>query len=160
MRACVVCFIACVIGSPVRAQSVDEDLRTVLAEYERVRDALANDRGGPVQRAATRMATAAGRAATNASGDLQSKLRLLVSKSRALASTDASDMRALRRAFGRVSEPLVAIVRGSARLRRGLHLFHCPMAEGYGEWIQPTEEIANPYMGARMLQCGAGRDWS
>lgn len=158
MRMSVVCFAVLSLGSSVSAQP-DDDVHAVLAAYERVRAALANDRGGPVERAATRMATAATRAMANTTGAMQSKLRLVVARSRALASIDASDMRALRRAFGRVSEPLVAIVRASTRLRRDLHLFYCPMAEGYGEWIQPTDDIANPYMGQRMLQCGGGRDW-
>lgn len=158
-RLLLACSLIFTLSSRTEAQSVDEDLRAVLTHYEHIRAALASDRGGPIARAATELAVAASRAAANSTGARRSKLRSLATKSRALSSIGGDDMRALRRAFGRVSEPLVAIVRASTRLRRDLHLFYCPMAEGYGEWIQPTDDIANPYMGQRMLQCGGGRDW-
>lgn len=33
-----------------------------------------------------------------------------------------------------------------------LYVFHCPMSKG--DWIQATEETANPYYGFKMLKCG------
>jgi len=37
-----------------------------------------------------------------------------------------------------------------------LHLFRCPMADDFGFdlWIQPESELANPYMGQWMVECG------
>ena len=37
-----------------------------------------------------------------------------------------------------------------------LTLFRCPMADDFGFdlWIQESNEIANPYMGQMMLECG------
>jgi Cu(I)/Ag(I) efflux system membrane fusion protein len=34
------------------------------------------------------------------------------------------------------------------------------MWEGDPRWIQPSEELANPYMGAEMLTCGSEKDWT
>jgi membrane fusion protein, copper/silver efflux system len=33
-----------------------------------------------------------------------------------------------------------------------LYLYHCPMTKG--DWLQPSEEKANPYYGFKMLNCG------
>jgi len=33
-----------------------------------------------------------------------------------------------------------------------LYLYHCPMSKG--DWLQPTQEKANPYYGFKMLNCG------
>lgn len=35
----------------------------------------------------------------------------------------------------------------------GFYIMTCPMVEE-GLWIQTDEEVANPYMGQRMIQCG------
>jgi threonine/homoserine/homoserine lactone efflux protein len=35
------------------------------------------------------------------------------------------------------------------------HVFECPMAKGYKRWVQPTDELENPYMGQEMLTCGS-----
>jgi len=37
-----------------------------------------------------------------------------------------------------------------------LYRAHCPMAFGNrgADWLQATEEIANPYFGAKMFRCG------
>ncbi len=141
-------------GPEARAQ---DELDGILRHYETARAALANDQGAPVPAAAREIATLAGRA--TATGATQRDLRALREAAQRLASTSPSDLPALRRAFGEVSRRVVAIVRRTPALARRLHLFHCPMAEGYGEWVQPTEEIQNPYMGQRMLACGTPRGW-
>ena len=133
------------------------NVESILADYEIIRDALANDRSAPIAAAARRIQSTARGAAGSASGPARAQLRAIASKARALAG--AGDLAAMRRAFGRLSEPLVTLVKSHARLRRGRHLFDCPMAEGYGEWIQNDDQISNPYMGQRMLTCGAARDW-
>jgi membrane fusion protein, copper/silver efflux system len=60
-----------------------------------------------------------------------------------------------RRLFGALSEGLVAVAMEDARVAGGWHLFECPMAEGYKRWLQPEAQMANPYMGTRMLKCGS-----
>jgi hypothetical protein len=71
---------------------------------------------------------------------------------------DAPGIEAARTAFGTISEQMVEAVRelGSEALGP-VHLLHCPMAFGGrgAHWLQPTEEVANPYYGAAMLRCGS-----
>ena len=71
-----------------------------------------------------------------------------------LAAAPATDLPRLRREFGDVSRHVVALLTAEASLARGLHVFECPMAEGYGRWVQPSADISNPYMGTRMPACG------
>lgn len=160
MRTWVVVAMLAMSGM-VQAQAPDTiaQIESILSDYETIRASLAADRGGPVAEAARRIRSKAEAASAESSGPTRDSLRALASKARALASVNASDMSALRTAFGRLSQPLVALVRSSARLQRGRFLFECPMAEGYGGWIQNDEQISNPYMGQRMLTCGAGRAW-
>jgi hypothetical protein len=33
------------------------------------------------------------------------------------------------------------------------------MAEGYQKWVQVSSEMANPYMGKKMLKCGSEATW-
>jgi len=70
-----------------------------------------------------------------------------------MESVEASDLAALRRSFGELSRPLVALL-GELSELTGYFVFECPMAAGYKRWIQPTDAIQNPYMGSRMLRCG------
>ncbi|HJK91319.1 MAG TPA: hypothetical protein RMH85_14425 [Polyangiaceae bacterium LLY-WYZ-15_(1-7)] len=150
------------LALPARAD-VDATTRrhvgAALGHYETIRDALANDRGAPVTAAARQLAQASRAALHTASGNAQASLRALAPAADRLARTDAGDLAALRRAFGEVSRHLVTLLEAEPALARGKHLFHCPMAQGYGRWIQDDDSIANPYMGQRMLMCGAPVEW-
>lgn len=60
----------------------------------------------------------------------------------------------LRAAFGKLSENIVDLYKNSGSLT--MELYHCPMANGYGYWLQPKNEpIHNPYMGTKMVSCGS-----
>lgn len=62
-----------------------------------------------------------------------------------------------RTAFAPLSEQFEQMVRrfGSGDVA-SVHLMHCPMAFGNrgADWLQPQEQVNNPYYGARMLRCG------
>lgn len=137
-----------VIGLPTFAQADEvDDARRVLASYETIRAALAADNGRGVAAQARRIAQI-GASSQNA------HLRRAARAGETLATVSASDLPALRRAFGELSRPLVVLLSATPALT-GYHLFECPMADGYKRWIQRTEQIENPYMGSRMLTCGA-----
>lgn len=141
-------ILLCVVGLPTFAQADDvDDARRVLSSYETIRVALAADNGAGVAVPARRIAQI-GRASQNA------HLRRAARAGSTLATVSATDLPALRRAFGELSRPLVALLSATPALT-GYHLFECPMADGYKRWIQRTEQIENPYMGSRMLACGA-----
>ena len=70
------------------------------------------------------------------------------------------DLDATRLTFGDLSQSLVALLSGVEPLRRGRHVFECPMAKGYQKWIQVEPGLKNPYFGASMLTCGDESQWA
>jgi hypothetical protein len=127
----------------------------LFAEYEAIRVQLANDTGeGVAARAAKTSSIAAELAGT---ADDAAKLHWTAAAEAAtkLAAVDAGDLAALRLGFGELSRTLVELLESDAALAANYHMFECPMAEGYKRWIQPTAELENPYMGQKMLTCGA-----
>lgn len=140
-------------AAPASAPSWTVSVAPVLAGYESLREALAADRLS-IAAEANALASAADGAATQVPADASPQLTALADAARALAAVDASDGDAVRTAFGEVSRHLAALLNRHAALRTGLHIFECPMAQGFQRWIQPSAEMANPYMGTRMLQCG------
>jgi hypothetical protein len=130
-------------------------LNEVLASYEQVRIALADDRLADATSPATALKGAAEKAAANAPAALTGHLRGIATAAGALSSPSAGDGAALRKAFGEVSRHVVALIEADPTLAEGRHLFECPMANGYKKWVQTTPNISNPYMGKEMLTCGA-----
>ena len=75
----------------------------------------------------------------------------------AVAADAATDLVALRAAFGRLSPPFIALVeRVGAPAGMELSAFRCGMADAPegGVWLQATGDLANPYFGAAMRTCG------
>jgi hypothetical protein len=71
----------------------------------------------------------------------------------------AGDVAASRVAFGEVSRHLLPVVAADARLRDGRFVFECPMTKTFPRWLQSSENVSNPYMGAGMASCGARAAW-
>ncbi|MCB9637251.1 MAG: DUF3347 domain-containing protein [Sandaracinus sp.] len=128
-------------------------ITAALSAYERVRAALVADRGD-VASAAREIASQAHGARGAAPSALRAHLDGIATEANELAASPATDLPRLRREFGDVSRHVVALLTAEASLARGLHVFECPMAEGYGRWVQPSADISNPYMGTRMPACG------
>jgi Cu(I)/Ag(I) efflux system membrane fusion protein len=75
----------------------------------------------------------------------------------AQALADAEDIAAIRKAFDKVSQDLIAQVRAKGADRVGsVYVVHCPMVDDYegADWISAKAEVINPYFGAEMLSCG------
>ncbi|MCB9637249.1 MAG: efflux RND transporter periplasmic adaptor subunit [Sandaracinus sp.] len=136
------------------------ELREGLRAYEQIRAMLAADTATGTRNASSRIATALDAAAAEA--DLPSPLNEALSAGARAARDlpDAADVEPARACFGEVSRAFVAASEADPRLREGLHVFRCPMAQGFQKWIQPSATLENPYMGTRMLQCGSGTDWA
>ncbi|HMQ17154.1 MAG TPA: heavy metal-binding domain-containing protein, partial [Phycisphaerae bacterium] len=69
--------------------------------------------------------------------------------------TNSKDLDADRVTFvglGGAMKRVIEHVRPSVRQYPRLYLFHCPMTKG--DWIQASEEMANPFYGFKMLKCG------
>lgn len=137
------------LGAEGRAQIV-----RALAAYETVRAALVAD-SADISTAATQIAEAADAATERSPVALRAHLTGMATEARELAAAPASDIARVRREFGDVSRHVVELLGAEASLAEGKHVFHCPMAEDYGQWVQNDADIQNPYMGSRMPACGA-----
>jgi hypothetical protein len=140
--------------SPEAKSAADE----VLNAYESLRAQLAADAVAEVPPLAERLERAATDLARTAPASLQPHAVALRASTRLLRETQ--ELEKLRTGFGEVSRQLVSILVIEPSLRRGRHVFECPMAQGYKKWIQAGGKLANPYMGKAMLECGAESGWS
>jgi Cu(I)/Ag(I) efflux system membrane fusion protein len=117
---------------------------SMLVAYERVRAMLAADSIDGLANAAHEIEASA-------------KTDKIAKAAGALA--QATNLDEARLAFAEVSKFVIAVLSSDHELAKGQHLFECPMVKGYNKWVQPTDDLANPYMGKRMLACGGESDW-
>ncbi|MCF7973588.1 MAG: efflux RND transporter periplasmic adaptor subunit [Phycisphaerae bacterium] len=71
---------------------------------------------------------------------------------------DTQDIKAARELFHQLSQTLTSLARRfGVPADRPAYQFHCPMAfDNRGaNWLQDSNDIANPYFGAMMLKCGS-----
>jgi len=140
--------------SPEAKNAADE----VLNAYEALRAQLASDAVSEVPALAERLERGAVEMARNAPPSLKPHAVALGASTRLLRET--KELAKLRTGFGEVSRQLISILAIEPSLRRGRHVFECPMAQGYKKWIQPGSKLSNPYMGKAMLECGTESGWS
>ena len=124
-------------------------LANVVGSYGQLRAALAADSLAGAQKAAAGLAAAAGKAKVAA----EHKRTLAEVGKWAAKVAAAKDMAAARMDFGQTSRQLITLLVAHPRAATGLTAYRCPMASGYKKWVQ-SGDMANPYMGARMLRCG------
>jgi Cu(I)/Ag(I) efflux system membrane fusion protein len=135
-------------------------LRAGLDSYDRVRGALANDRVAGIAvdaRALGDALKAATHALANAHSEVTDCLATASTATEALAT--ATTLEAARKAFADVSGYVLALAASDPRLQDGWHRFDCPMATGFGGWMQRDPAPANPYMGTKMQSCGNAASW-
>lgn len=145
--------------APKAAAAEHEETEAALGEYETIRAALAKDDVAAAIEAATSLKEAADSAAASAPDAHRPHLEALSEAAEALAAIEPEDAAAARKTFGEASRAVVALLADAPELREGRHVFECSMASGYKKWVQTDEEIANPYMGTKMLSCGSGTEW-
>jgi hypothetical protein len=142
------------------AASVRESVGIALAEYESIRAALAKDSVAGIAASAQKVADAATKAGQHAEAKQRPHLEGVATAAKALEEKAKGDIAEVRKQFGQLSQHLVGLISADPSLGKGLHVFECPMAEGYKKWIQPSAKIENPYMGKKMPQCGSESQWS
>ncbi len=114
--------------------------------YVRVQSALAADKVDTVNADAAEIGKAAA-----ALGD---PAKPIVAAAKQLE--EASDLKAARQAFGKLSDSVVAYAKASgATMPEGVRTAYCPMINK--AWLQKGEKIQNPYYGSEMLECGSFR---
>lgn len=133
--------------------SATQEKATLVTGYHGVSRALAADdlkRGQDAAKWLADFATASGK---TAKGEPKAILQRLATAATSLQK--AADFPAARLAFGELSRETISLLVQKAEMAKGQQAYTCPMAKGYKKWLQPTgEEMANPYMGKRMLKCG------
>lgn len=136
-----------------------DELRGLFASYERAREALAADRTNVLAEEGERMAKhleGIARALPATDGTVP-WFEASATRVRALAGFRSVDDARAR--FQDVSAVVVTLASTNPSVRDGLYVFECPMVSGFNKWLQPTPDLANPYMGTSMLACGTSSDW-
>lgn len=142
------------------SQAAADALGGALESYDAVRSLLAEDRQDGLAEAAATLARDLRAARRELPADDASFATDLDQAASAADRLDAaSDLAESRTAFGEVSRHLLPVATADARLRAGRHLFECPMTKTFPRWLQASEEVANPYMGADMSTCGERAAW-
>ncbi len=138
-----------------------ESLEVALASYEEIRAALAADSLEGVADSAAGLAGAL-RPALTSRGELDEEVPSLVEEAAFMAESvaTAEDLASARASFAELSRRFLQLAQYDARVTEGLNVFSCPMVDTFDKWIQPGEQIENPYMGSEMLTCGSSTDWS
>lgn len=131
-----------------------EAVKAVMKPYEECRGLLAADKADGIATCAGAIATAAKAGEAKAAAETKEHFATVAGAAEALAKAPAEDVAAVRLAFGEVSQPIVALLTAVPTAAKDYHVFECPMAKGYKRWAQTDKQMANPYMGTRMLECG------
>jgi len=152
-------FAACSKGASTEPPALDltaqarVSLESALGTYEMIRQHLAQD-----QFKISSQAHQLAQEVSQASGQVPASARPLVASlsdaATRLEEAPGDDPQAVRNAFATVSRAAVALVEADAALGKGRQVYECPMTKEYGRWIQVGGKASNPYMGARMPQCG------
>lgn len=86
-----------------------------------------------------------------------SKLKTQGSAIAKAADFQAKDVKQARNKLVDLSDSVIKLVQAhppSDAAASELYLAECPMVDN-GLWLQPQQQVTNPYMGSRMLQCGS-----
>ncbi|HSB82672.1 MAG TPA: hypothetical protein VLM91_28180 [Candidatus Methylomirabilis sp.] len=118
--------------------------RFVLENYEGIQKALAADSMTGIPERARTIARAI-------RTDVANTLPLTVAED-AEKLAEAKDLKAARRAFKPLSASLIAWLEENQAGSSGYQEAYCPMADA--NWLQKEEQINNPYLGKKMLNCG------
>jgi len=129
----------------VRAEA-SEPMKAIVASYLDIQQQLAGDKIDGVK------------ARAHAIGEQAAKLGTGGSAIAAAASDveKAADIKAVREAFGPLSDALVAAAKADGWTDvSGLKLAYCPMVKR--TWLQAADSLQNPYFGKAMPTCGEFR---
>ena len=118
------------------------DLTVILNSYLAIHDQLANDKIDGVKAPAEKILAEANKLGERGTSLAQA----------AKAMTDPADLEGARKAFGPLSDAVIAATQNT---RGDVKVAFCPMVNR--SWLQKESTIRNPYYGATMLTCGEFR---
>lgn len=127
-----------------QAQGTQENkaITAALADYVAIQEALASDSVEGAQQAASALRKQAAK--------VQNASLAKVMSSAAMDIETSTSLEEARAAFKDLSKPVVAWVQKSKP--SGFEVGYCAMAGS--KWVQKAGDVANPYMGKKMLRCG------
>ena len=130
---------------------LNDEQKAFLAQYEKVRAALASDDLAAAKKAAASIATESKIPLKEPLTDEQKERQVRFAATvKALASADS--LKTARGEFKALSKRAIHYAEGKG----GYFVANCPMVEGgEGDWVQTSKRINNPYFGKSMLTCGS-----
>jgi len=148
--------VAMMFGLTARADTkkFDDAMAPVVAAYLDVQKALAGDSEKGVTDSAKKIEALAAKVdGASVTGEHAAHYKMLPGEVKAAAAklAAAKGIDAQREAFKDLSKPMAMWATMSKPA--GVYVAHCPMAKA--DWLQPTQDIKNPYYGSKMLGCGA-----
>jgi hypothetical protein len=151
VSAAVVAAVAALVASGAAAD-VSPAEKEMLALYDRMQVALADDTSAGVEEAAKALALKA----EEVGGKAKSPAPFQAVTTGASAVVAAADLEAEREAFRDLSKAMAKLVESGQLGDAGI--FFCPMADAY--WLQKPgdDALRNPYYGKSMLACGSKVD--
>ena len=143
-------------------QSVLETFRGALQSYDELRGLLSKDIMEGLEPAAQALDRDLAAALSAFASSPEPALEALIGESRHAAASlsQAGDLDSARTAFGELSRSLIIIAASDSRLIEGWQAFSCPMTATFDKWMQPGDELQNPYMGRSMPSCGIAAAWT
>jgi Cu(I)/Ag(I) efflux system membrane fusion protein len=153
LALCAVLLDACSAGQTAYATEFDAAMESILTEYLKVHTALAADSTEGVVAAIDRIEKWAEKldpdsAAAEHFEHYKSIRQRIITACKEF--DDSEDISSVREAFKELSKPISMWV--TMAKPEGKHAMYCPM-ENAG-WVQEGSEVANPYYGTEMLECG------
>lgn len=140
---------------PVRAvettEAVQGQVDAMVASYLNARRLLSEDQLEGVYEELEEIRQEAQPLADSDQAHVREHARAIIER----AAVEIDSLEQARGAFKGVSAALIemlAVIPPSDAVAEELYVAYCPMAEA--SWLQTTEELANPYMGQKMLGCG------
>ncbi len=124
---------------------------SIVKSYLVVQKALAADKTDGVSDELVKIHTAATALTESSDAKIKEQAKELVAHS----DVKVKDLKGARATFKPLSTDVIALVQvmpPSAEIAPELYEVNCPMAKA--NWLQPSKDVANPYMGSQMLDCG------
>lgn len=119
----------------------------VMKHYETCHGKLADDSAD--------VADCAAAIAREAASHEGAPMKRVAEAAEALEATSPDDIEKVRMAFGELSREVVGLLGSVPGAAARYHVFECSMATGYKRWAQSEKTLKNPYMGAKMSECGS-----
>src|SRR5437867_4353415 len=124
---------------------------SIVKSYLVVQKALAADKTEGVSDELAKIHTAATALTESSDAKMKEQAKALAGHS----DVKVKDLKGARAAFKPLSTDVIGLVQimpQSAEIAPELYDVNCPMAKA--NWLQPSKDVANPYMGSEMLDCG------